>query len=110
MRSFGTAIGFSFLIALTAACGGSKPEPKAPTTESAEVPRGGSSAPDPSPESTTEPPKSPPVASGDNGSDIIPPFTAGKEPATGKKSSPGKAPKKGAGKPKKKTEKTARAT
>jgi hypothetical protein len=124
MRSIGTkalghlgAIGFSFLIALTAACGGTKSEAKAPTTASADAPRVGSGSPDLSPESTTttsaDPPKSPAVASADNGSDIIPPFTAGKEPAaaTGTTTkAAGKGSKKGAGKPKKKAAKTARAT
>jgi hypothetical protein len=111
MRSSGTralnlasAIGFSFLIALTTACGGSKPEAKAPSTSAAEVERVGSPSPDPSPESTTtptEPPKAA-VVSAENGSDIIPPFTATKEPATTPKKAGGKGPKKGAAKPKKK--------
>jgi hypothetical protein len=107
MRSFGaqalSAVGFSFLIALTAACGGSKPEAKAPAPDAAEAPRVGSDTPDPSSASTSEPPKNTAVASSDNGSDIIPPFTAGKEPAT-KKAAPAKGQKK-AGKPKKKSAK-----
>jgi hypothetical protein len=120
MRSFGTralvAVGFSFLFGLTAACGGSAPEAKAPGGDPADMLRVGSGAPDltsdtanagttPAPEA----PKPAAVASSDNGSDIIPPFSAGKEPATKKGSSAaasgasGKPSKKTAGKkPKKK--------
>ena len=95
------ALGFSVLFALTAACGGSKQEAKAPGGDPTDAPRVGSSAPDPAPESTTpEPAKPAAVASADNGSDIIPPFTSSKEPA--KKSAPGKSSKKAAAKPKKK--------
>lgn len=104
MRSIGTralvAVGFSFLFGLTAACGGSAPEAKAPGGDPADMLRVGSGAPDltsdtdnagttPAPEA----PKPAAVSSSDNGSDIIPPFSAGKEPAT----------KKGSGKPSKKT-------
>jgi hypothetical protein len=117
MRLFGTralvAAGFSFLFGLTAACGGSAPEVKAPGSDPADMLRVGSAAPDltsdtanagttPAPEAA----KPAAVSSSDNGSDIIPPFSAGKEPATKKGSSaaaPGKASKKTAGKkPKKK--------
>jgi len=83
------ALGFSTLFALTAACGGSAPEAKAPTVDPADALRGGSPTPDLAPESasttsasTAEPPKTAAVSSTDNGSDIIPPFTSGKEPAT----------------------------
>lgn len=58
-RAF-AAVGFSVLLALTAACGGSNPEAKAPTpppTEVAESTPVGSPAPAASPESTSEPPK-----------------------------------------------------
>jgi len=100
------AAGFSFLFALTAACGGSAPEAKAPGADPTDAPRVGSSAPDPASDSSgtavgTDAPK-PTVAavvSADNGSDIIPPFSSSKEPA--KKSSSAKGSKKGA-KPKKK--------
>lgn len=114
MRSSGaralSAVGFFFLIALTAACGGSKQEAKAPAGEPAadavEVLRVGSSTPDPSSQSPTEAPK-PAIVSAENGSDIVPPFTASKEPA--KKASPTKGAKKAPGKPKKKAnQKTAR--
>jgi hypothetical protein len=96
------AAGFSLLFALTAACGGSAPEAKAP---GADAPRIGSSAPDAvsdtsgSAASTDAPKPTVAVASADNGSDIIPPFSASKEPAT-KKS--GKSSKKSGAKPKKK--------
>ncbi len=109
MRSFGTrvlvAAGFSVLFGLTAACGGSAPEAKAPVADPADALRGGSSTPDltadtGSASTTPEAPK-PAVVSADNGSDIIPPFSSGKEPATKKSASastsaaasPGAAPK-----------------
>ena len=104
-----TTLGFSGLIALTAACGGSKQEAKAPTTEAAESQPVGSITPDLSPqggtakESLPEPPKSVAVSSTENGSDIIPPFSGGKDPASPKKSGGGgKGTKKAGGKPKKK--------
>jgi hypothetical protein len=102
------AVGFSFLLALTTACGGSKHEAKAPLVEVAAGEGSGSPNPDPSPDSATtaskastptDPPPKPAVVSAENGSDIIPPFSSKKEPA--KKSSPAKGQKK-AGKPKKK--------
>lgn len=120
MRSSGTralvALGFSVFFGLTAACGGSAPEAKAPNADATDAPRVGSGAPDPtegttSPSTTPDAPKTSAVSSADNGSDIIPPFTSGKEPATKKTSSastsapasPGKGSKKTAGKkPKKK--------
>ncbi len=104
-RAF-AAVGFSVLFALTAACGGSKPEAKAPTTKVAESTPVGSPAPAVSPESTSEPPKDTTPSSTKDGSDIIPPFTAGKDPAAapaGKKSTATKGAKKGGGKPKKKS-------
>ena len=99
------AAGFALLFAFTAACGGSTPEAKAPGADATDAPRVGSSAPDPmsdgsgSAASTNAPKTSVAVASADNGSDIIPPFSPSKEPAT-KKS--GKSSKKSGGKPKKK--------
>ena len=98
------AAGFSLLFALTAACGGSTPEAKAPGADATDAPRVGSSAPDPVSDgsavaSADAPKPTVAVASADNGSDIIPPFSATKEPAT-KKS--GKSSKKSGGKPKKK--------
>jgi len=96
-------VGFSVLCALTAACGGSKPEAKAPTTEVAESTPVGSPAPALSPESTSEPPKDTTPSSTKDGSDIIPPFGAGKDATaapTGKKSTAKGAKK--SGKPKKK--------
>jgi hypothetical protein len=118
MRSSGTralvALGFSFLFGLTAACGGSAPEAKAPSIDATDAPRFGSSAPDltsdtanagTTPGTPSEAPKTSAVSSTDNGSDIIPPFSTGKDPATKKAASapPGKGSKKTAGKkPKKK--------
>ena len=117
MRSFGTralvAVGFSFLVGLTAACGGSAPEAKTPGGDPGDMLRAGSGAPDPTSDTANagttpaaDAPKPAPVASSDNGSDIIPPFSARKEPATKKgapAAAPGKAGKKTAGKkPKKK--------
>ena len=99
-----SAAGFSLLFALTAACGGSKQEAKAPGADAAEAARVGSSAPDLSPESTSEAPKNSTVASSDNGSDIIPPFTSSKEPA--KKATAPKGSKKAPAKPKKKADQT----
>ena len=102
------ALGFSGLIALTTACGGSKPEAKAPTTEAAESQPVGSITPDLSPQGGTsketlpEPPKSVAVSSVANGSDIIPPFTAGKDPTSSGSKKPAKVQKKAGGKPKKK--------
>ena len=98
-------VGFSVLCALTAACGGSKPEAKAPTTEVAESTPVGSPAPALSPESTSEPPKDTTPSSTKDGSDIIPPFTAGKDATAapaGKKGAATKGAKKSSGKPKKK--------
>lgn len=102
------AAGFSFLFALTAACGGSTPEAKAPGADPTAAPGVGSSAPDPASDSAmagvgADAPK-PTVAavvSADNGSDIIPPFTSSKSPATTKKASAAKASKKTSGKKKK---------
>jgi len=103
------ALGFSSLFALTAACGGSAPEAKAPTADPADGLRGGSPAPDLAADSAStsttsatnpDPPKTTAVSSTDNGSDIIPPFTSGKEPANaapskkGAKKTAGKKPKK----------------
>ena len=120
MRSSGmralVVVGFSCLFGLTAACGGGTPEAKAPGVDMADALRGGSAAPDPTSDTanagttpTPDPPKTSAVSSSDNGSDIIPPFSAGKEPATKKGSSAatpgasGKPSKKTAGKkPKKK--------
>ena len=97
------AVGFSFLFALTAACGGSKQEANAPSADAAAAPRVGSGAPDlTSPETTSatpEAPKNTAVASADNGSDIIPPFSPAKDTPS-KKANPTK--KKAGGKPKKK--------
>ncbi len=96
-------VGFSVLCALTAACGGSKSEAKAPTTEVAESTPVGSPAPALSPESTSEPPKDTTPSSTADGSDIIPPFTAGKGATAGpaSKKSTTKGAKK-SGKPRKK--------
>jgi hypothetical protein len=100
------AAGFSMLFALTAACGGSTPEAKAPGSDPTDAPRVGSSAPDQVSDTsvssaTTEAPKpTPAVASADNGSDIIPPFSSSKEPAT--KKSGKSTTKKSAAKPTKK--------
>lgn len=103
------ALGFSVLFGLTAACGGSAPEAKAPAVDTTDSARVGSTAPDltsdtASADTTPEAPKTTAVSSTDNGSDIIPPFTSGKEPATKKAgaASPGKAPKKTAAKKRKK--------
>jgi hypothetical protein len=110
MRSFGTralvAVGFSFLFALTAACGGAAPEAKAPSVDATDILRVGSGAPDLTSDTanagtTPEAPKPAAVSSADNGSDIIPPFSAGKDPATKKASSADKAAP--SGKPSKKT-------
>jgi hypothetical protein len=106
MRS---SLALSFLLLMIAACGGSQQEAKAPTTSSADVPRDGSPAPaadlppDPPKAEKNEPVKTSAVSHTDDGSDIIPPFTAGKD--DGKKPAPTKAApkKKGAAKPKKKT-------
>ncbi len=108
------ALAFPFVLALIGACGGTKEEAKAPTTEAAETPRDGSSAPDqataaalPAPAEGTksEPVKTSAVSNTADGSDIVPPFTASKEPD--KKAAPTKtaktAKKKGQGKPKPKT-------
>ena len=104
MRSSGTralaTLGFSFLVALTAACGGSHSDAKAPTVASAETPRVGSDSPDLSPASTNstpaEPIKTSAVSSTDNGSDIIPPFTSSAAgPKESKKAGAAKSPKKG---------------
>jgi hypothetical protein len=113
MRSFGTraliVVGFSFLFGLAAACGGSAPEAKAPGGDPADMLRVGSGDPDPTSDpanaGTTPAPEAPKpaaVSSSDNGSDIIPPFSAGKEPAT-KKGSSAAAPGTSSGKPSKKT-------
>jgi hypothetical protein len=108
-----TTLGFSFCFAAMTACGGTKHDAKAPTTTSAEAPRGGSSAtPDPSTTNANAKPEAPaaPVGSAaaastkEDGSDIIPPFpSAGKEPAKEAKESK-KAAKASTkkGKPKKK--------
>jgi hypothetical protein len=111
MRSSGThalaTLGFSFLVALTAACGGNKPAANAPTVASADSSRVGSDSPDLTPASTkdtptpSEPVKTSAVSSTENGSDIIPPFTSS---ASGPKESAkksGAAKKKGGGKKKK---------
>lgn len=100
-------VGFSALFALTAACGGSKPEAKAPETEAANSASVGS--PDPVPVADGPTPDLPKSIAADNstanGSEIIPPFSGSKDtpaaPATGKKA-PGKGGKKTAAKPKKK--------
>ncbi len=97
------AAGFSVLFALSAACGGSAPEAKAPGADATGAPRVGSSAPDTAsdvgaaPASTEAPKPTVAVVSAENGSDIIPPFSASKEPAT-KKSA--KSSKKGSKKKK----------
>ncbi len=95
----------SFFLVLIAACGGAQPEPKAPTTDSADLVRDGSSAPDPAPAAlpATDTPKAEPVkttavSNTADGSDIIPPFTA--SPDNDKKAAPAKPAKK---KKKKKT-------
>ena len=96
---------FSLFLVLIAACGGAQQEAKAPTTESADVVRDGSSAPDPAaslPPSETpkaEPIKTTAVSNTADGSDIVPPFTA--TPDQEKKAAPKSTKKKG--KPKKKT-------
>jgi hypothetical protein len=99
LRALGL-LGFSFVISLTAACGGAAQEAKAPTTDAAAVLADGSGAQDKSTlitptASDVPPPKTSAVSSKDDGSDIVPPFTAGatKEAA--------KEPAKKAGKPKK---------
>jgi hypothetical protein len=88
------AVGFSFMISLTAACGGAAQEPKAPAV--------GSSAPEPPTSITpsdTAPPKTSAVSSKDDGSDIIPPFTAGGSKEAAKEAT--KEPSKKAAKPRK---------
>ncbi|MBX3198332.1 MAG: hypothetical protein KF894_09400 [Labilithrix sp.] len=105
MRSFGAralaTLGFSFLIAIMAACGGAQQEARAPGDEAADAPRVGSAFPDPSIEgdpSDDPAPGAPAASSGaDDGSDIIPPFPSSKGGA--KKATPAK---KKAGKSKKK--------
>lgn len=110
MRFCGThpiaVLGFSLIFA-TAACGGSRPEPKAPATEAAsaetEAPRDGSPVPDPAADAPKDPASQPaaapkPAGSADDGSDIIPPFSSSKAPAT---AAP-KTPKKKGGKKAKK--------
>ncbi|HEY8074024.1 MAG TPA: hypothetical protein VIF62_07945 [Labilithrix sp.] len=98
----------SFFLVLIAACGGSQPEAKTPTTDSADVVRDGSSAPDPSVAAAslppTETPKAEPVKTSAvsntaDGSDIVPPFTAS-SPDQDKKATPKASKKK---KSKKKT-------
>lgn len=100
------AAGFSVLFALTAACGGSAPEAKAPGVD----PIVGSTAPDPASDTSTtgapapapaDAPK-PAVVSAENGSDIIPPFSSSKASPATKKSSAAKSSKKSSAKPKKK--------
>jgi hypothetical protein len=101
--------GFAVLVAMTAACGGSQTEAKAPATDVAESTGVGSPVPDLAPDGTSAgssdsaknpaPVKTSAVSSTDNGSDIIPPFSSSKSPATtsakkstksGKKSKPKK--------------------
>ncbi len=100
------AAGFSFLFALTAACGGAKPEAKSPGANADGAPGVGSSAPDLVSDNSAAaaaadaPKPTVAVVSADNGSDIIPPFSSSKEPA--KKSSNAKGSRKGGAKPKKK--------
>ena len=99
------AAGFAALLALTAACGGSSPAPKDPSSAPADETRVGSNAPDQAPVNTPEvlpdPPKS--IAAAPAGGEIIPPFTTAKEgPASKKTSGAAAKPKKTAGKPKKK--------
>ncbi|MBX3219087.1 MAG: hypothetical protein KF795_01130 [Labilithrix sp.] len=106
MRSLGAralaTLGFSFLIALMAACGGTHQEARAPGDDAADAPRVGSASPDPSiaGDTSDEPaPSAPSASSGaDDGSDIIPPFPSSKGGA--KKATPAK--KKAGGKSKKK--------
>ncbi len=75
----------SLLFAFTVACGGSNPEPKAPTTDSADpAPAAADPAPAPAADKTPDPPKSEPVKTSavsntKDGSDIVPPFTANKD-------------------------------
>lgn len=110
MRFCGTrpiaVLGLSLIFA-SAACGGSRPPPKAPATEAAsaetEPPRDGSPAPDPAADAPKDPTADPTVApkpagSADDGSDIVPPFSSSKAPAT---AAP-KTPKKKGGKKAKK--------
>ena len=91
---------------MTAACGGSKPEAKAPITEAADSSGVGSPAPAPVADGPTpDLPKGIAVASAENGSDIVPPFSTGKDAAAApKKSTPAKGGQKKAttAKPKKK--------
>jgi hypothetical protein len=85
----------SFFLVLIAACGGSQPEPKTPTTDSADLVRDGSSAPDPTAAASlpaTDTPKSEPVKTSAvsntaDGSDIVPPFTSS-TPDQDKKAAP----------------------
>jgi hypothetical protein len=68
----------SLVFAMTVACGGASPEPKAPATEPADP---AAAAPDPTPASIPDPPKTEPVKTSAvsntaDGSDIVPPFTA----------------------------------
>ena len=105
MRRFG----FLFLLAI-AACGGAQQEAKAPAPETAEPARDGSPAPDLTPAASlpggdapkTEPVKTSAVSKTADGSDIIPPFTAGSAAAEPEKKAGGKPAKKKA-KPKKKS-------
>jgi hypothetical protein len=107
VRGFAAA-GFAVLFALTAACGGSAQEAKAPGVDPAAV---GSAAPDPVSDTSTtgavasapaEAPKAA-VVSAENGADIIPPFSSSKAAPEKKKSGGAKASKKSSAKPKKKT-------
>jgi hypothetical protein len=100
------AVGFTCLLALVGACGGTKQEAKAPSTDAADTLRDGSSAPDPQASLTgadmptpskADPPKSEPikttaVSNTADGSDIVPPFTASASPEPEKK--PAKTSKK----------------
>jgi hypothetical protein len=113
------AAGFSVLLALTTACGGSHPEAKAPETEAAAGTPVGSVAPDPAPPAPDAPLPDPPksvtadtagASTDKNGSDIIPPFSTNKDGTPNAASSTGNTPKKSGpakgqkkkGKPKKK--------
>ena len=95
----------SLLFAACVACGGSTPEPKAPVTEAADsTPPAPESAAEKSLTSTTSadlksaPVKTSAVSNTSDGSDIIPPFTAGStskpDATTTKKKPKGKSKKK----------------
>src|SRR5689334_19513087 len=102
----------SLICAMSVACGGASPEPKAPTTDSAEPAPAPEATPAPAPDpvpaaasTPSQPVKTSAVSNTKDGSDIIPPFTAAKtqdDDSTAKPAAPADPPKKKAAKTKKK--------